>query len=63
MKHMRRCPGSFQTVNISQALKSWHHLREYKTWPVEGGAMDQSAAFLSFLSIAEDAVARATPRD
>ena len=63
MKFMFRCPGSFQDANISQALKSWQHLRDYHTWPSEGGALDQASAFLDFLSVADDAVARATPKD
>jgi hypothetical protein len=35
------------------------HLREYRTWPVEGGTQDQASSFLDFLVEIEAAVANA----
>ena len=62
-KKMRRCPGSCQTPPISKALRAWRHLRDFKTWPVEGGSMDQAATFLDFIAEIEAAVQDAKPEE
>ncbi len=61
-KWMRRCPGSYQTPNVSRAIRCWQNLRAYKTWPVAGGSMDQAAGFLDFLVEIEAAMADAMPK-
>lgn len=55
-KEMGRCPGHHQTPDVSRAIRAWRQLREYKTWPVEGGTQDQAASFLDFLVEIEAAV-------
>ncbi len=59
---MHRCPGSYQSPDISRAIRAWQQLKRYATWPVSGGTQDQAASFNDFLVVIEAAVADATSK-
>lgn len=62
-KRMRRCPGHYQTREITQALRAWRLLRDFNTWPVDGGTLNQAATFLDFIVEIEQAIQEAKTED
>ena len=56
-KLMRRCPASFQTLDVSLAMRAYY-MMEKGFLPADGGLMDQPAPFMQFCRILGNELAR-----